>query len=239
MVTITIDDREFQAEDGSTILEVARDNGIEIPTLCFNEGLESYGACRLCSVEIIRNDRSRIVASCLYPVQEGLVVKTTSDKVRAIRKMLVELLLARCSEEKIIQDLAKKFGIEQSCFKPEYLERKNCILCAQCVRACQEAVGVSAISLVNRGIKKEVAPPFLETAEACIGCGSCVYICPTSCIKMEDKDDTRIIHNWKVRFKLKKCEVCNNYFAPEAQLEYIRKKAGLPEGFFDKCPNCR
>jgi len=153
--------------------------------------------------------------------------------------MLVELLLARCSEEKVIQDLAKKFGIEQSCFKPEYLERKNCILCAQCVRACQEAVGVSAISLVNRGIKKEVAPPFLETAEACIGCGSCVYICPTSCIKMEDKGDTRIIHNWKVRFKLKKCEVCNNYFAPEAQLEYIRKKAGLPEGFFDKCPNCR
>jgi len=239
LVTLTIDDLKFQAEEGSTILQVARANGIDIPALCYNEALESYGACRLCSVEIIRNSRSRIVASCLYPIEEGLIVKTASDKVLAVRKMLVELLLARCSEEKIIQDLAKQLGIVESSFKPEYIERKNCILCAQCVRACREVVGVSAISLVNRGIKKEVAAPFLETASACIGCGSCVYICPTSCIKMEDKDGTRIIHNWKVRFKLKQCKVCGNYFAPEAQLDYIKKQAGLPDDFFDACPNCR
>ena len=239
MVTLTIDDREFQANEGSTILKVARDNGIEIPALCYNEALEAYGACRLCSVEIIKNGRSRIVASCLYPIEEGLIVKTASDKVVAVRKILVELLLARCSEEKVIQDLAKEMGIEESSFKPEYLEHKNCILCAQCVRACQEVVGVSAISLVNRGIKKEVAPPFLESATACIGCGSCVYICPTNCIKMEDKGDTRIIHNWQVRFRLKACKVCGNYFAPESQLEYIRMQAGLPEDFFDTCPNCK
>lgn len=238
-MTLIIDGREIQAEEGLTILKVARDNGIEIPTLCYNEALEPYGACRLCSVELIRNGRSRIVASCLYPVEEGLIVKTASERVIANRKMLVELLLARCSEEKVIQDLARKLGVERTSFRLEYLERNRCILCALCVRACQEVVGVSAISLVNRGVKREVAPPFLETASNCIGCGSCVYVCPTSCIEMEDIGDTRIIHKWKVKFKLKKCKVCGNYFAPEAQLDYIRKKTGLPEEFFDACPNCR
>lgn len=239
LVTLTIDDREIHTEKGSTILEVARDNGIEIPTLCYNEALEPYGACRLCLVEIIRDGRSRLVTSCLYPVEEGLIVNTASERVIANRKMLIELLLARCSEEKVIQDLARKLGVEETSFRSEYLEHDRCILCALCVRACQEVVGVSAISLVNRGVKKEVAPPFLETATACIGCGSCVYICPTQCIEMEDIGDTRIIHNWKVEFKLKKCRACGNYFAPEAQLEYIRKKWNLPEDFFDVCPNCR
>jgi bidirectional [NiFe] hydrogenase diaphorase subunit len=239
LATLTIDDREIHAEKGSTILEVARENGIEIPTLCYNEALESYGACRLCLVEIIRNGRSRLVTSCLYPVEEGLIVRTASERVIANRKMLVELLLARCSGEKVIQDLARKLGVEETSFRAEYLEHNRCILCALCVRACQEVVGVSAISLVNRGVKKEVAPPFLETATACIGCGSCVYICPTSCIEMEDIGDTRIIHNWKVEFRLKKCKACGNYFAPEAQLEYIRKKWNLPEDFFNVCPNCR
>jgi NADH dehydrogenase/NADH:ubiquinone oxidoreductase subunit G len=132
-----------------------------------------------------------------------------------------------------------QMGVETVSFKPEYVESENCILCALCVRACREVVGVSAISLANRGVHREVAPPFLETATACIGCGSCVYICPTQCIKMEDVGDTRVIHNWKVQFKLKKCKVCGNYFAPEAQLEYIRAKWDLPQHFFDTCPNCK
>ena len=84
-----------------------------------------------------------------------------------------------------------------------------------------------------------MAPPFLETAPDCIGCGSCAFVCPTNCIKMEDRDGTRVIHNWNVEFKLQKCKVCGNYFAPEKQLEYIRNKLNLPEGFFDTCPNCR
>ncbi len=239
LVTLSIDDREIQAEKGLTILEVARDKGIDIPTLCYNEALEPYGACRLCVVEIIRGGRSRLVTSCLYPAEEGLVVKTASPRVIANRKMLVELLLARCSKNKVIQDLAREMGVEKPSFRSEYLENNDCILCALCVRTCQEIVGVSAISLVNRGVKREVAPPFLETASACIGCGSCVYICPTGCIKMEDIGDTRIIHNWKVEFKLKRCKVCGNYFAPETQLDYIKRKLNLPQDFFDTCPNCR
>ena len=239
LVTLTIDGREFQAEEGRTILEIARDNGIEIPTLCYNEGVEPYGACRLCLVEISKNHRTRLVTSCLYPVEQGLVVNTASERVMANRKMLMELLLARCSGVKVIEDLARKIGVEKPSFKPEYLEKNECILCGLCVRACREVVGTSAISLANRGVNREVAAPFLETAPDCIGCGSCVFICPTKCIKMEDKGDIRTIHNWKVDFKLKKCKVCGNYFAPEKQLEYIRKKLDLPEDFFDTCPNCK
>ncbi len=239
LVTLTIDGREFQVEEGRTILEVARDNGIEIPALCYNEGVEPYGACRLCLVEISKNHRTRLVTSCLYPIEEGLVVNTASERVVANRKMLMELLLARCSGVKVIEDLARKIGVEKPSFKPEYLEKNECILCGLCVRACREVVGTSAISLANRGVNREVAAPFLETAPDCIGCGSCVFICPTKCIKMEDKGDIRTIHNWKVDFKLKKCKVCGNYFAPEKQLEYIRKKLDLPEDFFDTCPNCK
>ena len=239
LVTLTIDGREFQAEEGRTILEIARDNGIEIPALCYNEGVEPYGACRLCLVEISKNHRTRLVTSCLYPIEEGLVVNTASERVVANRKMLMELLLARCSGVKVIEDLARKIGVEKPSFKPEYLEKNECILCGLCVRACREVVGTSAISLANRGVNREVAAPFLGTAPDCIGCGSCVFICPTKCIKMEDKGDIRTIHNWKVDFKLKKCKVCGNYFAPEKQLEYIRKKLDLPEDFFDTCPNCK
>ena len=239
MMTFNIDGRDLKAEKGQTILRVARENGIDIPTLCHHEAIEPYGACRLCIVEISKGNRSRMVTSCLYPVEEGLEVKTNSPRVISNRKMILELLLARCSKNKVIKELASQMGIEQPSFKPEYLEDNDCIVCGLCVRACEQVVEVSAISLVNRGITKEPASPFLEPATACIGCGSCYYICPTGAIKMEDKGDTRIIYNWKVEFKLKRCKVCGNYWAPERQLDYIRKKWGLPDDFFDICPTCR
>ncbi len=239
MITFKIDGREFKAEEGQTILQVARENGIDIPTLCHHEAIEPYGACRLCIVEISRGGHSRIVTSCLYPVEEGLEVKTGSPRVISNRKMILELLLARCSKNKVIKELASQMSIEQPSFKPEYLEDNDCIVCGLCVRTCEQVVGVSAISLVNRGITKEPASPFLEPATDCIGCGSCYYICPTGAIKMEDRGDTRILYNWKVEFKLKKCKVCGNYWAPEKQLDYIRKKWGLSEEFFDICPTCK
>ncbi len=239
MITFNIDDRELKAEKGQTILQVARENGIDIPTLCHHEAIEPYGACRLCIVEISKGKRTRIVTSCLYPVEEGLEIKTGSPRVISNRKMILELLLARCSKNKVIKELASQMDIEQPSFKSEYLEDNDCIVCGLCVRTCEQVVGVSAISLVNRGITKEPAPPFLEPATACIGCGSCYYICPTGAIKMEDKDGIRRIYNWKVEFRLKKCKVCGNYWAPERQLDYIREKWELPDDFFDICPTCK
>jgi len=238
VVKLTIDGREVQAEEGVTILETARENNIYIPSLCSHDGVTPYGACRLCLVEIVSDGRERLVASCLYPVEEGLVVKTNSERVVNNRRVIMELLLARCPDSEVIQDLARRLGVDETPFR---LEDNTCILCGLCVRVCEEVVGVSAISLVNRGVNREMAPPFYEPSDICIGCGSCAYVCPTGAIKVEDVGDTRIISmpTCKTEFKLKKCKICGNYWAPERQLDYIIKKAGLPPDVFDNCPNCR
>jgi bidirectional [NiFe] hydrogenase diaphorase subunit len=222
---ITINDKALEANPGQTILQVARKYLIDIPTLCFNEAVEPYGACRLCLVEVEKKGRKKLVTSCLYPVEEGLVVETNSPKVISNRKMIMQLLLARCPNNEVIKDVAKKLGVTSTPFK---LEDKNCILCGLCARACEEVVGVSAISLVNRGVNREVASPFYKEAATCIGCGSCSYVCPTGAIAFEDKGDTRILtmpspDMEKVTFKLKKCNKCGAYWAPEKQLAFICK----------------
>ncbi len=239
MVTLTINGRPVQAEEGAMILDVARDNNTYIPSLCSHESVTPYGACRLCLVEVAGNGRERLVASCLYPVEEGLVVKTDSVRVTDNRRMIMELLLARCPDSEVIQDLAKQLGVEKIPFTLE--EHKNCILCGLCVRVCEEIVGVSAISLVSRGVNREMATPFYEPPEACIGCGSCAYICPTDAIKVEDVGDTRTISmpSCETEFRLKRCKTCGNYWAPEKQLDYIIKKSDLAPETFDNCPDCR
>lgn len=237
-VTLNIDGRDIQARKGATLLDVARENGIEIPTLCHHEAVSAYGGCRLCVVEVVRGNRSRLVTSCLYPVDEGLVVKTDSKMVYNTRKGVLELLLSRCPTVELLQEMAAAYGITEPPFEADN-RAEECILCGLCVRACSEIVGVHAISLTDRGIKRKVATPFEDPSETCIGCGSCVYICPTNAIKMEDKGDVRIIHNWKVEFKMKPCKVCGGFYAPDRQLEYFQKKLNLPEGFLDTCPSCR
>jgi len=240
MVTLTIDGKVVQAEEGTMLLDAATANGIHIPALCAHESISPYGACRLCMVEIkTSSGRERLVTSCLYPVEEGLEVKTNTERVLRNRRTIIDLLLARCPESPVIQEMARELGVEETSYPAE--DHGNCILCALCVRACEEVVGVSAISLVNRGVEREMAMPFYDDTAACIGCGSCAYICPTEAIKMEDSGDTRTITmpNNVVEFKLAKCSVCGAYFAPEKQLEYIARKAGLEPGFFDRCMDCR
>ena len=175
MVTLTIDGIKVQAEEGTTLLEVAKFYGVDITTLCHNDELTPYGACRLCTVEVDDGRRTRLVASCLYPVKNGIKVKTHSERVIKGRKMILELLIAKCPNSKTLQDLASQMGLEKIRFK---MENKDCILCGLCVRMCAEQMGSGAIGFVGRGQKREVATPFHMASEICRNCGACMYICP-------------------------------------------------------------
>ena len=181
MITFKINDKEVQGEEGQYILDVARKNGIEIPTLCHHEALEPAGMCRLCTVELFDGRKTRFVTACNYPIWEGMEVFTDSESVIQGRKLIVELLLARCPHVPVLKELAQAYGIEKPRFVPE---EDDCILCGLCVRMC-EKVGNSAISLTGRGVEMKVDTPFEEQTEFCAGCGACESVCPTGHIKLE------------------------------------------------------
>jgi coenzyme F420-reducing hydrogenase beta subunit len=184
-VTLKIDGKEVKATEGTSILEVAKKLGIKIPTLCYNSALEPFGSCRVCSVEITdRRGRKKIVTSCNYPVTEGLEVSTNSEKVLKTRKLLLELLLARCPKVKTIQDLAREYGVEKPRFWIEDAE-EDCILCGLCARVCQERIGVYAINFAKRGVEREVTAPYHSYSDDCIGCGACALVCPTNSKKVQ------------------------------------------------------
>ncbi|TKJ47271.1 (2Fe-2S)-binding protein [Candidatus Aerophobetes bacterium Ae_b3a] len=237
MIKLTIDNREVEAREGATILEAARKVGIEIPTLCYHQALTAYGACRVCTVEIIRKEWSRLSTACTYPVQKGIEVKTNSEKVKRARKMILEMLLARCPNVKKIKDLARDMGIEKPRFE---LDNEECILCGLCVRVCEEIVGVSAIAFFNRGTEREVNTPYEINSDVCLGCGACAVVCPTEAIKAEDIKEIRKIPLWHTELKKRKCRLCGEFFAPEVEIDFLKKKdARLGEEIFETCPSCR
>jgi bidirectional [NiFe] hydrogenase diaphorase subunit len=175
MITLTINGLEVTVEAGTTLLEAARFLGFPIPTLCHRDGLSSAGACRLCVVEIGQGDRSRLVTSCTYPAEQGLKVRTASERVVKARRLILELLLASCPQSKIIQDLASAHGIRQQRFRQEH---EDCILCGLCVRMCEEQMMAKAIGFRGRGEKRSVGTPFDIQSDVCRLCGGCMYICP-------------------------------------------------------------
>jgi len=252
MITITINGNKIKAEEGKTILEVARAEGIHIPTLCSNDALKPAGNCRLCSVEVTQGNRTTVETSCNYLIQDGMKVGTETARVKAVRKLVMELLLARCPNPKKIKDVAAEVGVTAA---PQRfsLENEYCILCGLCVRTCAEVVQANAIDFQGSGINKKVAVPFDESSKDCIACGSCAFVCPTQVIKMQDLDSAKIIYadgeedlgsqrmmqNWKTELPFKLCKGCGNPIAPERQLTWLGNKMVLPPELFNFCQTCR
>ena len=200
MARITIDGKSLEFGEELTVLEAARRLKIKIPTLCYNEYMTPYAGCRVCLVEAAAGaapDRRRLIAACSAPAEDGMIVVTDSQKVLEARRFIVELLLSRCPNSQAIRTMAREMDVEPGAQNLDavghYLlerapERRetNCILCGLCVRVCQQIPQRFALSFKDRGIARTVTPPFEKAAEACVGCGSCAYVCPTRTITVEE-----------------------------------------------------
>ena len=198
-VTLIINDVEVKADKGMTVLQAARSIGIDIPTLCSHEQLAPYGACRLCTVEIVRGQQSRLVASCVHPVEDGLIVNTESEPVVRGRKMLLALLWARAPGVQALRKHGMKYGITEVGVGTDYtiipgisapktkfdIEPSFCVLCGLCVRYCAEVKKRNAIGFIGRGTEREVVF-FLEIAsKECPNCGEeCYPLCPTGALPL-------------------------------------------------------
>lgn len=179
-ILLQIDGKEVKAQAGMTVLEAARSAGIHIPTLCFHEKLEPYGGCRLCIVELESRGWTRLVVSCVYPVEKNLVVKTRSEKVDRIRKMVLQLLLAHAPDAFDLQDLAKEYGADKNRFEKE---ASFCIHCGLCVRYCAEVKKKNALGFIDRGIRKEISFIPEIASKECWDCKECFPLCPTEALQ--------------------------------------------------------
>jgi bidirectional [NiFe] hydrogenase diaphorase subunit len=179
-ILLQIDGKEVKAKVGMTVLEAARSAGISIPTLCYHEKLEPLGGCRLCIVELEQRGWTRLVVSCVYPVEKNLVVRTRSEKVDRIRKMIIELQMAHAPDAFDLQDLAKEYGADRNRFEKE---PSFCIHCGLCVRYCAEVKKKHAIGFVDRGIRKEISFVPEIAAKECWNCKECFPLCPTEALQ--------------------------------------------------------
>ncbi|OPX90004.1 MAG: NADP-reducing hydrogenase subunit HndC [Pelotomaculum sp. PtaB.Bin104] len=179
-IMLQIDGQEVKAKEGMTVLEAAQEAGVKIPTLCHHPSLEPYGACRLCIVELEQRGRSRLVVSCLYPVEKDLVVKTRSEKVDRIRRVILELLLSHAPDAFDLQALGEEYGADKNRFAKE---PSFCVHCGLCVRYCAEVKKAEAIGFVNRGTKREISFIPEIAARECWQCKECFPLCPTEALQ--------------------------------------------------------
>jgi len=177
VIGLVINGQPTEAPEGASLLEAAEGLGIKVPTLCHHKALLPYGACRLCLVEVETPGRSASVqASCQYPALPGLSVRTDTPRLASARKIVAELLLARCPDAPAIRAVAASLGVTET-----RIAKKNddCIYCGLCVRMCEERMGRAAVSFSGRGPRRKVEPPYGKHNEACWTCRACDFVCPT------------------------------------------------------------
>lgn len=205
VVTLTINDQLISARQDQTLLEVIREQSIDLPTLCFLEGLTKLGGCRLCMVEMQNNPR--LLAACTTPVQEGMVIFTHTERLMSYRKMIIEMLLAERNHICAVcvsnghcelQAVAAHLGVDH--VRYDYLcpdlpmdtshsrygiDHNRCILCLRCVRVCDEIEGAHTWDAMGRGIKSRTVTDMNQPwgdSRSCTLCGKCVQVCPTGAL---------------------------------------------------------
>ena len=230
---IRIDGKECSCEKGEFLLNIARRNGITIPTLCQHASIEDgMGACRLCIVEITDRGRKSVVVSCVYPVNSEIEVETNSERIQRERRMILTLLAKRAPESPEIQRMCKYYkapDIERFV----KVDNEKCVMCGLCAKVCGE-LSVGAISTVNRGITKAISTPYGDPSSVCIGCGACAEVCPTNAIEIAEDDDSRTI--WGKTFEIVHCTRCGAPIGTKEQIEEAAKRSGNEsDGLCDEC----
>lgn len=179
-IFLQIDGKEVKAREGMTLLQAAQSAGIPIPTLCYHEKLDPHGGCRLCLVEAEIRGRTRLVVSCVYLVEQGLAVRTRSEKVDKIRKVILELLLAHAPDSVALLELTEEYGADRNRFRQQ---ASFCINCGLCVRYCAEVKKKNAVGFVGRGATREIAFIPEIASKECWDCKECFPLCPTSALQ--------------------------------------------------------
>lgn len=238
-VKTNIDGQQVEVARDRWALDVARELGIAIPTLCHHPAVEPYGACRLCVVEVTQGRWTWLTTACDLPIRDGLSIRTDTEPVIRARRMALELLWAEAPDAVAIQDLGRQLGLDKPRFAPRETGNK-CILCGLCVRVCRDAIGQSAIGFSRRATERRVGSPLEVASESCIGCGACVAVCPTGHVEAHVEGSVLKMDTWQTDLELMSCLRCGRPFAPKRLVEHTLAKS--PPELADavqKCPACR
>ena len=208
-IKITINNREVEAYEGQTVLEAAKNNGIHIPTLCYLKNVTGTGACRVCQVEV--EGAKTLCAACVYPVRDGMVIKTNSQRALDARRRVVELIVSNHSKDCLscirntnceLQRLCQELGVREDAFAGEKSEptfdtvspgivrnTSKCVLCGRCVETCTKVQGLGVLGYMNRGFKTKVAPIYDKSFDDvnCMQCGQCINVCPVGALHEKEE----------------------------------------------------
>jgi predicted molibdopterin-dependent oxidoreductase YjgC len=240
MVNFVIDGKKLTAAEGTTALEAARQAGIAIPTLCYVKALRPNKACRLCIVEVQAPGLEKMVAaSCDLLVAEGMEIITNSQKINAMRENIAAMLLAGLPDNQEIKALAASLGVFATPFT--VARHDACALCGICIQACQQRIGVSALSYAAKG-GKSVDVVVLD-ADRCVGCGTCANVCPAGTITVREQKGKRELSLYgqvAATLDMTNCQACGAPFATEKVITMLKDRLKKDALTMDAvyCPAC-